>query len=188
MSWLLRKKAKLMKTTGYTFRMRHAALLAFVLIFAGCGYAFAPKGESIDPAIRNIYVEPFGNKTAHAEVENFMRTAFIDQVLQHSRFKAVEDSAKAHAVISGNIIGLNTVTLSYRQDILAAEERMTALLEVVFRETEGGKIIWASSRLTGNVDYKVSNAANPLPFRKQALRKLSKDLAESAFNMMMSNF
>ncbi len=182
------KKTTFLKTYNRTLPALHAVVLAFVLVIAGCGYSFSPRGETIDPAIRNIYVEPFGNKTAQADAENIMRTAFIDQVIQNSRFRAVENSAKADALISGNVVGLNTVTLSYRQDILAAEERMTALLEVVFREKETGKIIWASPRLAGTVDYKVSDAANPLPFRKQALRKLSADMAERAFNMMLSNF
>lgn len=169
-------------------KIRYCFLLALALMTAGCGYAFAPQGESIDPRIRSIYVEPFGNKTAQAEVENFMRTAFIDQIIQNSRFKAVPNPEQADAIISGNVLGLNTVTLSYRQNILAAEERMSALLEVVFREKESGKVLWASRHIIGTVDYKLNDAANPSPFRKQALQKLSKDTAENAFNMMMSNF
>ena len=182
------KKTAFLKTYNRTLPALHAVVLVFVLVVTGCGYSFSPRGETIDPAIRAIYVEPFGNKTAHAEIENFMRTAFIDEILQNSRFRAVENSAKADALISGNVVGLNTVTLSYRQDILAAEERMTALLEVVFREKETGKIIWAAPRLAGTVDYKVTDAANPLPFRRQAMRKLCADMAEKSFNMMMSNF
>jgi len=176
------KKTTFLKTYNRTLTALHAVVLAFVLVIAGCGYSFSPRGETIDPAIRNIYVEPFGNKTAQADAENIMRTAFIDQVIQNSRFRAVENSAKADALISGNVVGL------YRQDILAAEERMTALLEVVFREKETGKIMWAAPRLAGTVDYKVTDAANPLPFRRQAMRKLCADMAEKSFNMMMSNF
>lgn len=182
------KKMTFFKTYNLSLLTLHAAVLAFALNITSCGYSFSPRGETIDPAIRNIYVEPFGNKTAQADAENIMRTAFIDQVIQNSRFRAVGDSAKADALISGNVVGLNTETLSYRADILAAEERMTAFVEAVFRETESGKIIWASPRFSGYVDYKVSDAANPLPFRKQALRKLSADMAERAFNMMLSNF
>lgn len=177
-----------MKTQNLCTKIQYGCLLALVLMLAGCGYAFSPQGDYIDQRIRNIYVEPFGNKTAQAEVENFMRTAFIDQILQNSRFKAVPNSEQADAIISGNILGLNTVTLSYRKNILAAEERMTVLLEASFREKESGKMIWASRQVIGTVDYKLYDAANPLPFRKQALDKLSKDTAENAFNMMMSNF
>ncbi len=177
-----------MKTQNPRPKIRFGFLLALVLMVAGCGYAFAPQGDYIDQRIKNIYVEPFGNKTAQAEIENFMRTAFIDQILQNSRFKAVPNSEQADAIISGNVIGLNSVTLSYRRNILAAEERMTVVLEASFREKESGKVIWASRQIVGTVDYKLYDDTNPLPFRKQALDKLSKDTAENAFNMMMSNF
>ena len=177
-----------MKKQNLFPKIRYGFLIALVLVVTGCGYAFAPHGDYIDSRIKNIYVEPFGNKTAQAEVENFMRTAFIDQILQNSRFKAVPNSELADAIISGNILSLNTVTLSYRKNILAAEERMTVLLETSFREKQNGKVIWASRQVIGTVDYKLSDASNPLPFRKQALDKLSKDTAENAFNMMMSNF
>ena len=46
-----------------------------------CGYAFAPQGEYIDQKISKIYVEQFSNKTPYADVENYVRTAFIDQFI-----------------------------------------------------------------------------------------------------------
>jgi len=161
--------------------------LSCFLLF-GCGYTFAPQGEHIDKRIKNIYVEPFGNKTAQAEIENYMRTAFIDQVIQSNRFKHVSKIEQADAVIGGKVVNLNTSTLSYRRSILAAEERMTVTLEASFRDKETGKMIWYSRNVTGTADYKLQDNVNPLPSRKQALSKLSKDTAENAFNLMMSDF
>lgn len=166
-------------------------VLLFFIVMAvfGCGYAFAPQGEYIDRRIKNIYVEPFGNKTAQAEVENFTRTAFIDQITQTSRFKAVPNVEEADAIISGNVISLNTLTISYRKSILAAEERMAITLESSFREKDTGKTLWASRAITGTVDYELQDDINLLPAtRKRALAKLSRDTAEKAFNLMMSNF
>ena len=43
--------------------------------------------------------------------------------------------------------------------------------------------------MTGSVDYAISNDINLLsPTRKQALIKLANDMAEKAFNLMMSGF
>ena len=164
-------------------------LIAAVCTVYGCGYAFSPQGEHIDRRIQKVYVEPFGNRTAQAEVENFMRTAFIDQIIQHSRFKAVANSEEADAIISGAVLDLRTATLSYRKNILAAEERMAVTLETSFREKESGKTIWSSRKVTGTVDYQLQDDINLLPAtRKQALIKLSRDTAEKAFSLMMSNF
>jgi hypothetical protein len=161
--------------------------LSFFLLF-GCGYGFAPQGQYIDKRIKNLYVEPFGNKTAQAEVENFLRTAFIDQIIQHSRFKAAPDIEQADAVIGGNVLNLRTEALSYRNNILAAEERMTITLEVSFREKENGRIIWSSRNVTRTADYKLQSNTDLQSARKQALSKLTHDTAETTFNLMMSDF
>src|SRR5690606_25048827 len=105
---------------------------------------------------------PFGNRTALAEVENYMRTAFIDQIIQSNRFKTVSDIEQADAVISGNVLNISTGTLSYRDNLLAAEERMTVILEASFREKDTGKTIWSSRNIIGTVDYRLLDDTNPL--------------------------
>jgi hypothetical protein len=43
--------------------------------------------------------------------------------------------------------------------------------------------------MTQSVDYKINDDINLLPAtRKQALMKLANDMAEKAFNLMMSGF
>ncbi|MDD4092722.1 MAG: LPS assembly lipoprotein LptE [Smithellaceae bacterium] len=153
-----------------------------------CGYGFAPQGEHIDKRIVNIYVAPFVNKTAEAEAENILRTAFIDQILQSNRFKSAPTLEQADAIINANIISITTGVLSYRNNILAAEERMTITLEASLREKDSGKTIWSSQNVVGTSDYKLQDNVNPKPARQQALTKLAKDTAENTFNLMMSDF
>jgi hypothetical protein len=162
------------------------SLPCFLLI--ACGYGFAPQGEHIDKQIKKVYVAPFSNKTAEAEVENFMRNAFIDQLIQGKRFQSVANPEQADAVISGSVLSLTTAALSYRDNILAAEERMTVTMEVGFREKGSGKIIWSSQNVVGYTDYKLQDNVNPQPARREALSKLARDTAENAYNLMMSDF
>lgn len=178
-----------MKKPNSCSGIKAGLLLSLVFVVFGCGYAFAPQGEHIDRRIKHVYVEPFGNKTAQAEIENFMRTAFIDQIIQNSRFKAVSNIEQADAIISGNVLALNTAALSYRKSILAAEERMAVTLEASFREKDTGKTLWSSRNVTATIEYELQDDINLLPTtRKRALTKLSRDTAEKAFNLMMSNF
>lgn len=158
------------------------------LLLASCGYGFAPQGEHIDRRISNIYVEPFGNKTAEPEIENYIRTAFIDQIILGKRFHPVPTLEQADAVISGNVLNITTGTLSYRNTVLAAEERMYVTLEASLREKASGKIIWSSRNVTGTTDYKLQDDVNPRPARRSAMSKLAKDTVENAYNMMMSDF
>jgi Lipopolysaccharide-assembly len=167
-----------------------AMFICFVLsLFLCCGYTFAPQGEYIDKRIQKVYIESFGNKTPQAEIENYVRTAFINQFIQYSRLKVVGSVEDADATVKGNVINFNTVALSYRANTLAAEERATVTLELTFRERESGKIIWNAKNIQGTVEYKLEDDINLFPItRKNALTKLANDTAEKAFNLMMAGF
>lgn len=176
------------KKTGQSFITAVFICFCCAVVIA-CGYSFAPQGDYIDKRIQNIYVEQFGNKTAQAEVENYVRSAFIDQFIQTRRFKIVESAERADAIVKGNVLNLSTNPLSYRGSTLAAEERATMTLELTFREKESGKDIWKSPGISGTVDYTIDSNINLLPAtRKTAFIKLANDTAEKTFNQMMSGF
>ena len=169
--------------------IKTGVICLFFALILSCGYGFAPKGDYIDKRIQNIYVEAFDNKTSQASIENYVRTAFIDQILQNSRFKTVSSVEAADAIIKGSVLNISTSPLSYRANTLVAEERATMTLEINFREKESGKTIWSSNNVTGTVDYKMENNIDIYPAtRKNAFIKLSNDTAEKTFNMMMSGF
>ena len=158
-------------------------------LILSCGYAFAPQGEYIDKHITSVYVQSFENKTSQAELENYVRTAFIDQFILSGRFKIVQNVESADALIKGSVLSINTSPLSYRANTLVAEERATMILEINFWGKENGKTIWSSKNVIGQVDYKLENNINMYPAtRKNAFIKLANDTAEKAFNMMMSGF
>lgn len=169
--------------------MRAVFIYFFCAMIIACGYGFAPQGEYIDKRIQKIYVGQFDNKTAQAELENYVRTAFIDQFVQSHRFKVVESVELADATIKGGILNLTLAPLSYRGNTIAAEERATITMELTFREKESGKDIWQSRGIVGTVDYTVDNNINLLPAtRRTAFIKLANDTAEKTFNQMMSGF
>jgi Lipopolysaccharide-assembly len=161
----------------------------FLALILSCGYGFAPKGDYIDKRIQNIYVEPFDNKTPQAGVENYIRTALINQILLNSRFKTVASMEAADAIIKGSVVNINTSPLSYRANTLVAEERAIVMVDINFREKESGKTIWSAKKFTCQIDYQMQDNINLFPAaRKSALVKLSDDLAEKAVNMMMAGF
>lgn len=176
------------KYSGQTL-VKFVFIGCFLALLCACGYSFAPMGEYIDKGVQKIYVEQFANKTAQAEVENYLRSAFIDQFLQTDRFKIVDNAEEADATIKGSLLNLTTAPLSYRANSLVAEERATMTLELAFRERESGKTIWSSPGISGSVDYRIEDNINLLPTtRRAALIKLAADTAEKIFNQMMSGF
>jgi hypothetical protein len=178
-----------MKKQTWQKIIKTGTIYFFPLLFLGCGYSFAPQGEYIDKRIQKVYVESFGNKTAQAEIENYVRTAFINQFIQYSRLKVVGSVEAADAIIKGTILNYSTHALSYRANTLAAEERATVTLELTLRERESGKVIWSSKSIRGTVEYTLEDNINLFPIiRKNALTKLANDTAEKAFNLMMAGF
>lgn len=177
-----------MKKQNRRFIKTCGICLFFTLILS-CGYAFAPQGDYIDKRIQAVYVQSFENKTPQAELENYVRTAFIDQFMLSGRFRIVQNIESADAIVKGSILNINTAPLSYRANTLVAEERATMILEISFREKESGKNIWSSNSAAGQVDYQLEDNINTFPAtRKSAYIKLSNDAAEKTFNMMMSGF
>jgi outer membrane lipopolysaccharide assembly protein LptE/RlpB len=163
-------------------------LLAMFLISSGCGYHFSPGGEYIDPDVRKVFIEPFGNQTSQANLEDTVRLAITDWFVRGQRFKIVDTQDQADALFKGAVKSLTTTPLSYRGTNVAAEERMTLTLDLSFEDRRTKKVIWKNGDFSGTQDYTVANVNETETARKNALTKLSRDTAERAYRMMMSGF
>src|SRR5450759_2741422 len=99
--------------------IKTGVICLFFALILSCGYAFAPQGEYIDKRITTVYVQSLENKTSEAELENYVRTAFIDQFILSGRFKIVQNVESADAIIKGSVLNISTSPLSYRANTLA---------------------------------------------------------------------
>ena len=169
-------------------------LLIFVflipsLLVLGCGYHFSPGGEHINRAIQDVYVDNFDNFTTEANIENYIRNSFIDQMRRGSRFKVVSSRKLSDAVLTGSVNRIDTSHVSYTSSDVAKEDRVTITMKLNFEEIKTGKVIWASENYTGNDVYAVSsNTTTTDRNRKAAIRNLSDDMAEKAYRSIMSGF
>jgi len=155
-----------------------------------CGYRITPSAENIGADVRKVFVDSFGNKTSEAKIENVFRSAFIEQFVRGGRFNLVANKGEADAVLSGEVRSMTTAPLSYRKDNLAVEERMTIIIDLSFRTTDKGKIIWMDKEFSGNEFYVLSSRDLSVvdASRRKALVKLARDTAERAYGLMMSGF
>ena len=183
-----------MKGTDFGKMRRLLGLLLFGLtlsgIIAGCGYHYIGGEDNIDPGIQKVFVDSFANKTSQAGIEVLVRNAFIDQILRGGRFQLAGRRDEADAVIRGSVQSLYTAPLSYHTTDLAAEARLTIVMDIIFEERASKKTIWQSRNFSYNGDYPVtSGSLNATEAsRKDALTKLSNDVAERAYSLMLSGF
>jgi outer membrane lipopolysaccharide assembly protein LptE/RlpB len=170
---------------------RHISIiLALILILpvSGCGYRFAPAGERMGREIKTVYIDTFRNHTSEALVENYLRNAFINQFIRGNRFTSAYGKETSDAVLSGKIRGLSTSHVSYEQNDTAREDTVSLSFDVEFRDSEG-TILWAKKSLSGREAYRIDD--NPIITernRKEALIKLSRDMAEKTYRDIMSGF
>jgi len=169
-------------------------LLIFVLLIPsllalGCGYHFSGGGEHIDRAIKDVFVDNFDNLTTEANIENYIRNSFIDQMRRGTRFKIVSSRKLSDAVLTGSIDRIDTSHVSYTATDVAKEDCVTITMKLTFEEIKTGKVIWASENFTGKEEYTVSSATSTTETnRKAAIKKLSDDMAEKAYRSIMSGF
>jgi hypothetical protein len=159
-------------------------------VCSGCGYHLVAGEDNIDPRIQKVFVDTFANKTSEAELENLFRNAFINQVLRGGRFQLAGSREEADALIRGNIQSLHTTHVSYKKTDLAAEERITVVLDVTFEERVTKKVLWQNRNFSYYADYLVTNGqlGGTEADRKSALVKLAGDVAERAYSLILSGF
>ncbi len=166
-------------------------IIYVLLLFSclGCGYHFSPGGENIDADIRKVFIGEFFNRTSEVNVENYVRNAFFSRFRSDARFTPVADVDEADAVLTGKILSITTAHLAYSSGDMAKEDRVSMTLEVVFKRTGNGEVIWINKGLSGRKAYIVEvNTAITATSKRNAIRKLSVDMADKAYRNMMSGF
>ena len=173
----------------FNYNFKRGALFFFALwILAGCGYHFSGAGGAELSHLQTFFIDVFVNKTNEAYAANIFRNAFISRFVQAGRFKGAKSREEADFICQGTINRILTSPLSYNTANHAAEERMTATLDITCEKRETGQIIWGNRDFTGTGDYTFAGAASAERNRKDALLKLASDMAERAYSLMMSDF
>ena len=165
-------------------------ILALILILpvSGCGYRIAPAGEKMGREIKAVYIDTFTNHTSEAYVENYVRNAFINQFIRGNRFTSAYEKEPSDAVLSGKIRGLSTSHVSYERNDTAREDTVSLSFDVEFKDSEG-TILWAKKSLSGREAYRIDdNPSITERNKKEALIKLSRDMAEKTYRDIMSGF
>ena len=179
--------------TPLTWRslMKIKWIIYVLLLFSclGCGYHFSPGGENIDTDIQKVFIGDFSNNTSEANVENYIRNAFFSRFRRGARFTPVADKDKADAVLTGEIRSITTSHLAYSSSDMAEENRAAMTLDVEFKRTDNGGVIWINKGLSGREAYKVEvDTGMTAKNKENAIRKLSVDMADKAYRNILSGF
>lgn len=163
-------------------------LLLLMLVISACGYHF-PGGDGAKTIhLRTFYVDVFVNKTNEVDAGEIIKRAFTSRFIEEGRFTLAASSDGADLICRGSIKSIQVAPLSYKASNIAAEERMTVVMEVIFEDSSNGHAIWSDRALIATGDYLAGNTSTVEKNRKNALLKLAGDAAEKAYRLMMSDF
>lgn len=162
-----------------------AWLLAATLL-AGCGYRFA-GGGSLPENVRRVSVAILENRTAETGLENTLTNDLIYEMTR-SRQAEVTGADRAQARVSGTIRSVSATTVTHSDLNTSQERRVTVVVDLEMTRSDGQKI-WQRQGITANETFdvgadKITTERN----RQEALKTLSKRLAERLYTSMTDRF
>ena len=165
----------------------HLGLILTVTVLAAvsCGYRFSANGP-LGKNISTVSVSMLDNRTAETGVENIFTNDLIFEFMKNGNTITERDSADA--VLSGAIDAMQIETVAYRGQVTALERRIAAHVSLKLSD-RNGKVIWSANRLSQNEVYGVLKEKNATDYNKrEAIKTLSKRLAEDAYSRMTDSF
>jgi outer membrane lipopolysaccharide assembly protein LptE/RlpB len=153
---------------------------------SACGYQFS-GGGSLPSGITSISIEMFKNRTAETGVETIITNDLIYEFSRHEQV-VVTGSDKADAILTGVVQSISERTISHTGEYTSDERRVVLNLDLQLTNKSGG-VIWSAKGVSDNEAYKVMPRKQSTELSKrEAIKTLSKRLAEDIFNRLTADF
>jgi len=204
---MIRKMANLVRNNDSSHRSGRAqeprtrlvrALQTGVLLLAagglfGCGYALVGRATNIPADVTKVFVKPFDNQTTRSEIEQFITSAVVSELVTRQRFTIVNGAAGADASISGEITNFRVTPITFDADGRATEYETTILASVAFRrrpivEGEPGEEIWSNSRYLFKETYEIDASDEFFDQENIALDETAELFAKTMVSDLLEGF
>lgn len=161
-------------------------LLSWILVIS-CGYHFA--GQSGFPGgTERLFVKVLENRTQETGVENIVTAALLSELTLRKTDDLASGLDNADVVLSGVVEEVAINTIATRTKDTAAERRVTVTIDLKLTK-QNGNVVWTTQGLSDNEGYSV-DADKELTdqFRRDAIRVLSRRIAEKVVNRLSDDF
>ena len=157
-------------------------------LVCGCGYGFRGAVNNLPPEIKAVHIPAFVNNTNEAGAEVIFANALIYEFTRGGVIGVVSE-ANAQGIISGRIKSAAVDSVIYTSQTQSVDRKVTVVLEIIFRRVDNQKILWQNLDLIRSENFRVGGDPNLNDrSREEALRKISKDLAERIYGGILENF
>jgi hypothetical protein len=161
------------------------APVIFLTCFS-CAYKFSGEGP-LPSGVTSVYIPIFENRTGETGVESVFTDDLISEFIL-KRKSALRSQEEAEATLTGVIEYIRDITIAHRTTRTSTQRR--AVASVALRLTDSkGRILWAATGITANEAYPVlDDKIATEQEKREAIKRLSKRLAEKIFNRLTDNF
>ncbi len=170
--------------------MKRSKLSVIIILIAmlsgGCGYRFAEQ-EGFPGDTHRLFVKVLQNRTQETGVENIVTAALLSELTLRKTDKLVESMDNADVVLSGVVEEVTIGTIVQKKDT-ASERRVEVTVSVTLTKQEGD-VVWGAKGFSDNEAYLVDdNPEQTDQNRRNAIRLLSRRIAEKVVNRLSDNF
>jgi outer membrane lipopolysaccharide assembly protein LptE/RlpB len=162
------------------------AIILLGPLFSACGYQFS-GGGSLPSGVTSVSIEMFKNRTAETGVETIITNDLIYEFTRHEQV-IVTGSDKADAILTGVVQSISERTISHTGKYTSDERRVEVNVDLKLTN-RSEEVIWSRKSVSDDEAYKVMPGKQSTELRKrEAIKTLSKRLAEDIFNRLTADF
>ena len=162
-------------------------IILTVVLFGSCGYRFAGQGGFPGDTER-LFVKVLENKTQETGVENILTAALLNELTLRKTDELAGGIDDADVVLSGAVNLVTIGTISESEPGVADERRVTVSVDLKLTKKDGS-VVWAAGNLSDSEEYFVNTDPERTDAsRRDAIRVLSKRIAEKAVNRFSDDF
>lgn len=167
----------------FLFRKNLLILLFLSLVLYACGYSLQERPSYFKESWKTIYIPPFKNFTQEPEIGERLAYELRHKFSQGKFLIPVYKEEEADLVLKGEITKIYVEPISYEVFLQTRERKVYFEGKFQLIERKTGEKIYENPKFSRFETYRVSENVVGLldPGRKEALLKLSQDLAELIF-------
>jgi outer membrane lipopolysaccharide assembly protein LptE/RlpB len=170
-------------------RLSRGAGIFLLLALSGCGYALVGRGSNVPEDVREVYLQPFENRTQRTQVEQFLTRAMADELVTRQRFAVVGGTEGADAVISGSVVGFDAIPVTFDPSGRATEYEIAITAQIAFKRTGSEEVLWSTDRYTFRESYPINPSdADYFDREDEAIEDASRRMAETVVSDLLEGF
>jgi outer membrane lipopolysaccharide assembly protein LptE/RlpB len=170
---------------------RMLVIAAFAaLATTGCGYHVAGRAANLPSEWKTIAIPAFKNDTTRYRIEQTFTAAVIRQFIQRTKYRIIQDTASADAVLHGEIVSIETAPVLFDATTGQVTTSLVSVhTKVILVDNQSQKTVYQNDDMVFRDEYQVSSDVQTF-FEEQdpALERMSRDFAAQLVSNVTEKF